>query len=122
MNQEPSVFTRIINRELPADIVFENERIIVIKNIKPLAPVHLLGITKQPFRHIHEMAGDAANKDLLWELVSILDGIASDLGLNAEGKGYRLTTNCGVEGGQSVFHLHVHLLGGMRLNESGLAK
>ncbi|MCC2631538.1 MAG: histidine triad nucleotide-binding protein [Patescibacteria group bacterium] len=110
---EPSVFTKIINRELPADIVFEDERIIVIKNIHPQAPVHLLGITKHPFVQIHELLSDEANKNILWELFSRLGTIATELGIDKSG--YKLVTNCGEDGGQSVPHLHVHLLGGGKL-------
>ena len=115
MNEEPSVFTRIINREIPAEILFENETMIVIKDIKTKPPIHLLGITKQPFEHLHELLQSESNKDLLWELFSTLATLAASLGL-AE-KGYRLTTNIGYEGGQAVPHLHVHLLGGEYLGE-----
>lgn len=107
-----SVFTKIINRELPADIVFENERLIVIKDIHPDAPVHLLGITKQPFESMHQlMQGD--NQALLWELFQVLTRIAEEHGI-AE-SGYRLVTNVGDDAHQVVKHLHVHLLGGEKL-------
>ena len=63
--EEPSVFTRFINRELPADIIFENDQVIIIKNIHPLAPIHWLGITKEPIPNIHELLSSTENKDLL---------------------------------------------------------
>lgn len=115
---EPTLFTKIINREIPSEIVFENERIIVIKDIKPAAPVHLLGITKQPFQSLDALiqAGEK-HKDLLWELMTVLSNLAHELGLTKEGKGYKLVANCGPEAGQTVFHLHVHLVGGRQLGE-----
>lgn len=112
---EKSIFSRIIDRELPADILFENESIIVIRNIAPHAPIHLLGITKQPYQSIHSLLQDPNGKDLLWQLMQCLSNLAIELGI-AE-SGYKLTTNVGVDGGQSVSHLHVHLLGGMQLQE-----
>lgn len=118
MNQNPTVFSKIIDRELPSDIVFESENIIIIKNIQPHAPVHLLGITKKPFNSLHELLLDTNNRDLLWELFSSLASQAEKLGLDASG--YRLATNIGKDAGQSVPHLHVHLLGGAELDTSGL--
>ena len=115
MNQEPTVFSKIINREIPSDIVFENERIIVIKSIEPHAPIHYLGITKQPFDHLHELLQSEDNKDLLWELLHTLSDIAIKEGIDKTG--YRLATNIGKDGGQKVPHLHVHMLGGAQLEE-----
>jgi histidine triad (HIT) family protein len=122
MNTEPTVFSRIIARELPADIVFENENIIVIKNIRPMAPIHLLAITKKPFSSMDELAQSKEPEDklLLWELHNVLSAIAHEQGLDKSG--YRLSTNIGVGGGQSVPHLHVHLLAGMNLTEKTLAE
>jgi histidine triad (HIT) family protein len=110
---EKSIFSRIINREIPADIVFENDQLIVIKDIKDDYPIHLLGITKRPYRSIDELLGDETAHDLLWELYKTLARLAAEAGI-AE-RGYRLTTNVGKEGGQVVPHLHVHLLGGTQL-------
>jgi len=110
---EPTIFTKIINREIPSEIVFENERIIVIKTIQPQAPVHLLGITKEPFSSIRELLADEGNKDLLWELYSRLNIIAEEQGI-AE-TGFRLSTNIGKDGGQTIPHFHVHLTGGAPL-------
>ena len=112
---ESSVFTRIINRELPAEILFENERIIVIRNIAPHAPVHLLGITKRPYVSLHELLQDPNGQELLWELMHELSNLAVSEGV--ADSGYKLTSNVGENGGQSVPHLHVHLLGGKKLQE-----
>ena len=112
-----SIFTRIINREVSAEIVFENERIIVIKDIKPDAPVHLLGITKHPYLNIDELVTEAGDKrDLLWELFTTLGKIAGGMGIKRSG--YRLISNNGEDAHQLVPHLHVHLLGGERLHIS----
>lgn len=115
---EPSVFTKIINRELESEIVFETERIIVIKNIDPQAPVHLLGITKKPYQSIDALLQGKNEQELLWELFTCLSNLAHEFGI-AEA-GYRLVTNIGKDGGQSVPHLHVHLLGGAPLDEKRL--
>jgi histidine triad (HIT) family protein len=115
MNYEETVFSQIITRKIPADIVFENERIIIIKSNQPHAPVHLLGITKKPFENLHELLQDKENKDLLWELFASLAAEATKRGLDQ--KGYKLTTNIGTDAGQSIMHLHVHLLGGKKLQE-----
>lgn len=104
-----SIFSQIIDRELPADILFENERILVIRNINPEAPVHLLGITKQPFENLHDLL-QTDNRDLLWELMTKLDELAKEQGIDATG--YRLVSNNGPDAHQTIHHLHVHLLGG----------
>lgn len=115
MADEPSIFTKIINREVPGEIVWENDQIIILKDIQPHAPIHLLGISKYPFRSLHELLADPHNKDLLWDLLSALREQAIKAGI-AE-RGYRIVTNIGEEGGQKVPHLHIHLLGGKKLSE-----
>jgi histidine triad (HIT) family protein len=110
---EKSVFSKIIDRELPAEIVFENDHIIVIKDIQPDAPIHLLGITKKPYTNLDELLQEADGRDLLWELYSRLSQIAHDHGIDKTG--YRLVTNIGEHAHQIVPHLHVHLLGGEKL-------
>ena len=112
---EPSVFTRIINREIPSEIVFEDEELIVIKSIDPIAPIHLLGISKKPLQSLHELLQDETNKDLLWNLYKRLSLIATELKIDQTG--YSLKTNIGFDGGQSVMHLHIHMLGGTKLGE-----
>lgn len=115
MTEEKDVFAQIIDRELPADIVFENERIIVIKNIHPKAPVHLLGITKEPYANLHELLQSGNHQELLWELFHTLSDLAIQLGI-AE-TGYKLSANNGPDAGQTIFHLHVHLVGGTQMEE-----
>ena len=103
----PSLFTRIIAREIPADIVFENERIIAFRDIAPKAPVHLLVVPKtQEFANVTQLA--AADPALLAELVAIVQQLADD---HCGGQ-FRLVFNTGPLAGQTIFHVHAHLLGG----------
>ena len=104
---EPSIFSRIVAREIPADIVFENERIIAFRDIAPKAPVHLLVVPKtQEFANVTELAaGDPA---LLAEIVATAQQLASE---HSDGQ-YRLIFNTGPNAGQTVFHVHAHVLAG----------
>lgn len=112
---KPSIFTRIIDREIPADIVFEDDRVIAIKDINPQAPVHLLVVPKTPdFENVHELAaGDPA---LLAHMVAVAKQLAAD---HADGE-FRLVFNSGKNAGQTVFHVHAHILAG-GLAEGSLA-
>ena len=121
-NTEPSVFTRIIAREIPADIVFESDTVIAIKDIAPKAPVHLLVIPKtQQYRTVGELAaGDPA---LLADIV----GVAQSLADEHTDSEFRLVFNTGESAGQTVFHVHAHVLGasassGETLTEGSLAE
>ena len=104
---EPSIFTRIVDREIPADIVFENERVIAFSDIAPKAPVHLLVVPKTPlYANVAELAaGDPA---LLAEVVAVAQGLADE----RTGGQYRLIFNTGENAGQTIFHVHAHVLGG----------
>ena len=105
-----TVFGRIIRREIPARIEYEDDRCLAFHDVSPQAPVHVLVIPKQPIPSLAAVtAGDAP---LMGHLVLIATQLAAKLGLDA---GYRLVVNCGRDGGQSVDHLHVHLLGGRSL-------
>ncbi len=100
------IFCKIIAKEVPSDIIYEDEKAIVIKDIHPKAQVHLLIIPK---KHIISVAQiEKSDKVLAGELILISKKIAEDRGL----KGYKLVFNVGREGGQMVDHLHLHLLGG----------
>jgi histidine triad (HIT) family protein len=115
-NAEPSVFTRIIAREIPADIVFESDTVIAFTDIAPKAPVHLLVVPKtQQYRNVAELAaGDPA---LLADVV----GVAQSLADERTDSEFRLVFNTGESAGQTVFHVHAHVLGG-RLTEGSLAE
>ena len=103
----PSIFSRIVAREIPADIVFENERIIAFKDIAPQAPVHLLVVPKtEAYANVGELA--AADPALLAEVVATAQELASE---HSTGE-YRLVFNTGESAGQTVFHVHAHVLSG----------
>lgn len=110
-----SLFTRIINRELPADIVFEDDEIIAFRDIAPQAPTHVLVIPKVEIATVNDIGDQQAA--LIGRLVLVAQRIAADEGIAEDG--YRLIFNCNRHGGQEVFHLHMHLLGGRQL--AGLA-
>lgn len=111
-----SVFTRIIAREIPAEILFENDSVIAIRDIAPKAPVHLLVIPKtEAYRDVTELA--AADPALLAEMVATAQRLADE----HSGGSYRLIFNTGAESGQTVFHVHAHVLGG-GLEEGSLAR
>lgn len=111
----PSVFSRIVAREIPAEIVFESDDVIAIRDIAPKAPVHLLVIPKtERYRNAAELAaGDPA---LLAEVVRVAQQLATE---HADGE-FRLVFNTGESAGQTVFHVHAHVLAG-RLPEGSLA-
>lgn len=113
---ERSVFSRIVAREIPADIVFENDSVIAIRDIAPQAPVHLLVVPKaEGYRNVAELA--AADTALLAELVATAQRLADE---HCGGE-YRLVFNTGASVGQTVFHVHAHVLGGA-LEEGTLGK
>lgn len=106
MTTEPSIFSKIVARDIPADIVFENDRLIAFRDIAPQAPVHLLIVPKtEAFANVTELAaGDPA---LLAELVATAQILADE----HTGGQFRLVFNTGPSAGQTVFHVHAHLLG-----------
>lgn len=107
MTDSPSIFERIVAREIPADIVFENDRVIAFRDIAPQAPLHLLVVPKTArYQTVAELAeGDPA---LLAEVVATASALASE---HSNGE-YRLVFNSGVSVGQTVFHVHAHVLSG----------
>ena len=112
---EPSVFTRIIARELPSTILFEDDRLIAIAPLEELAPVHILLIPKvAEYANVTELA--SGDPQLLADLVSRAQALADE---HCGGE-YRLVFNSGIAAGQTVFHVHAHLLGG-NLSEGSLA-
>jgi histidine triad (HIT) family protein len=114
-DRAPSVFSRIIAGEIPADVVFESDRLIAFRDIAPQAPVHLLIVPKtEQYANVGELA--AADPELLAELVATAERLAQD---HADGD-YRLIFNTGSGAGQTVFHVHAHLLAG-GLTEGSLA-
>ena len=106
-----TLFEKIINKEIPADIIYEDDISIVIKDISPQAPTHLLIIPKKVIPKLSDATADDQN--ILGHLMLIAGKIADDLGLDET---FRLVVNNGAKAGQSVFHLHLHLLSGRPLN------
>lgn len=105
-----TIFKKIIDKQIPADIVHEDDECLAFRDVHPQAPVHVLVIPKREIPSVDALSpADAA---LLGHLILTARQIAAQLGLS---NGYRLVVNCGVDGGQSVNHLHVHLLGGRAL-------
>lgn len=109
----PTIFSKIINKEIPADIVFESENVLAFKDINPKAPVHVLIIPKIEIPKVTDIKG-SEHAALLGEMIDAANKIAKDLGIADDG--FRLVFNCGDNGGQDVYHLHLHLLGGRKMN------
>ena len=101
-----SIFTKIINREIPADVVFEDERYIAVRDVDPQAPTHLLVIPKKPIPTLNDLT--PADAELVGGLFLTAARVMADLGISD----YRAVINCGAAAGQSVFHLHLHVLAG----------
>jgi histidine triad (HIT) family protein len=117
MSTEPTLFERIVAREIPADIVFENDRIIAIKDIAPKAPVHLLVIPKTAqYANVGELS--ASDPQLLAEVIGTARNLAEQ---HANGQ-FRLIFNTGADAGQTVFHVHAHVLAGGTIEEGSLGK
>ena len=102
-----TVFSLIIQGKIPATKVFENERILAIEDIHPVAPVHILIMPKKPIPNIHSL--QPSDFPLMGEILEVAQKIAEEKGIE---NGYRLLTNNGPDAGQTVFHLHFHLIGG----------
>ena len=105
-----TIFAKIIRREIPAKIEYEDDRCLAFHDVAPQAPVHLLVIPKEPILSLAAVSDD--DSPLLGHLVRVATQLAVQLDLT---NGYRLVVNCGPDGGQSVDHLHIHLLGGRPL-------
>lgn len=105
-----TIFQRIIDREIPATIEHEDEHCVVIRDIHPQAPVHLLIIPKRLIARLEDLAAD--DEALLGHLIAVANAMAQKLDL---AKGFRVVINNGPDAGESVPHLHVHLLGGRQM-------
>lgn len=105
-----TLFQKIIDREIPADLVYEDELALAFRDVRPQAPVHVLVIPKRPLRNLAEIEDEDAA--LLGHLQRVIRDVAAQLGLE---NGYRVVLNVGPDGGQTVDHLHYHVLGGRAL-------
>ncbi len=110
-----TIFSRIISGDIPAERIYEDEHCIAINDVNPQAPVHVLIIPKKPI----PMLSQAGEEDqaLLGHLLLAVSKVARQLGVE---DGFRMFINNGEDGGQTVFHLHVHLLAGFKMKEAGL--
>ncbi|MFK8015978.1 MAG: histidine triad nucleotide-binding protein [Gammaproteobacteria bacterium] len=113
-----TLFEKIIAGELPGDFVHSDERVVAIRDINPIAPVHILIIPRKPIPTINDLTVD--DEPLMGHLFSVARRIARTEGVAEDG--YRLVFNCNANGGQEVYHLHLHLIGGAKLSGMGAAR
>ena len=104
-----TIFTKIINKEIPADIVFEDDLCLAFKDVNPQAPVHILLIPKKPLDTLSN--AQAADQALLGHLLLVVGRITRELKIDGA---FRLVVNNGKEGGQAVWHVHMHILAGRK--------
>jgi histidine triad (HIT) family protein len=105
-----TIFGKIIRREIPADIVYEDDLALAFKDVQPQAPVHILVIPKKPLVKLAD--AEESDRDLLGHLLLTAKRVAEEAGLT---NGYRVVINTDSDGGQSVYHLHLHILGGRHM-------
>lgn len=110
---EECLFCKIIRKEIPADIVYEDEEILAFKDIQPAAPIHILVIPKKHIESINEIKEE--DEALIGKIYTKIKQIAQMQGV--KDTGYRVIVNCGKDAGQEVMHLHYHLLAGKKLGE-----
>lgn len=108
---EKSLFQKIIDREVDADIVHEDDRCVAFRDIDPQAPTHILIVPRKPIPTLNDL--EPEDEKLVGHLFVVAQDLAQEEGLR---DGYRTVINCGDDGGQSVYHLHLHLLGGRRMS------
>eukprot|EP00045_Choanoeca_perplexa_P000387 m.14330 g.14330 ORF g.14330 m.14330 type:complete len:169 (-) comp10258_c0_seq1:35-541(-) len=109
--QQDTIFAKIIRKEIPADILYEDDRSLVFNDVNPQAPTHFLVIPKKPVSQLSKASDE--DEQLLGHLLLVARRVAQEQGLT---QGFRTVINDGVEGCQSVYHLHVHVLGGKQLS------
>lgn len=110
-----SIFTRIINREFPSDMLHEDEHCVVIRDINPQAPIHLLVIPRKQIATLADAERD--DQALLGHLMLVAADVARQEGI---GEGFRLVVNNGESVGMTVYHLHLHVMGGVSFAEGGM--
>lgn len=107
----PTIFSKIIKHEAPAEIIYQDEMVTAFKDIHPVAPVHILIVPNKEIPTLNDVTPD--DEVMLGHMFLVAQKVAEQMGL-AE-RGYRLIVNCKDDAGQEVYHLHMHLLGGRRL-------
>ena len=108
MENEDCIFCKIINKQIPTEFLYEDDQLIVFKDINPLAPIHLLLVPKKHIRSINDL--DESDTTIVSDLIMTARDMAEKMSVNKSG--YRLFFNVEKGGGQEVFHLHLHLIGG----------
>jgi histidine triad (HIT) family protein len=111
INMSDDLFIKIINREIPADIIYETDEILAFRDINPQAPVHVLIIPKEQIRTINDLRSQ--HGEMVGKLFLVAAELAEREGIAEEG--YRVVMNCNEAGGQAVYHIHLHLLGGRQM-------
>lgn len=112
-----TIFGKITRGEIPTEFIYEDEHCVAIKDINPLAPTHVLIIPRKPIPRLVD--ADTEDQALLGHLMLVVGKVAQQLGV---GEGFRLVVNNGEDGGQTVFHLHLHILAGRQMAEGDLAQ
>tara|TARA_B100000579_G_scaffold304385_1_gene254214 strand:- start:798 stop:1157 length:360 start_codon:yes stop_codon:yes gene_type:complete len=106
-----TIFTKIINKEIPADILFEDDDVLAFRDINPQAPIHFLVIPKKEIRTLNDI--EENDKNLIGKLFIIAKQLAKSEGISEDG--YRTVFNCNEHGAQTVYHIHLHVLGGRQM-------
>lgn len=106
------IFCKIISKQIPSEIVYEDEYVCAFKDINPTAPVHILVVPKQHIESLNHLEND--HKELIGHIFVIAKELSERFGIKE--KGFRVVVNCGEDGGQTVNHLHFHLLGGRKFS------
>lgn len=109
------IFCKIVQGEIPSTFIYEDDHLVVFKDIHPVAPVHVLIVPKKHVTNLMELAGRDDGEVLLGQVLRAVPAVAKILGVDAGG--FRLINNCGADGGQTIDHVHFHLIGGKALGE-----
>tara|TARA_B100000131_G_scaffold285847_1_gene295387 strand:- start:157 stop:498 length:342 start_codon:yes stop_codon:yes gene_type:complete len=107
-----TIFSKIINKEIPAEILYEDDELLAFNDINPQAPVHILIIPKKEIKTLNDI--QIEDKDILGKMILLAKDLAKKY--NIDESGYRTVFNCNDDGGQTVFHIHLHLIGGRSLS------
>ncbi len=105
------IFCKIVSKDIPAEILYENESVLVFKDLNPVAPIHFLAITKEHISCTNDI--NSKNKHLIGEIFEVISLICKKKDIPTE---YRIVNNCGAKAGQTVPHIHFHILGGRELS------
>lgn len=107
----PSIFSKIIAKEIPADILYQDDLVTAFRDISPQAPTHVLIVPNREIPTLNDVTD--ADELALGRMLTVAKKLAAEQGIDESG--YRLIINCGEHGGQEIYHVHLHLLGGRRL-------